>query len=116
MEGQSIVRVDAERASGVVVLSPEGDVDMSRSPELRNAIRAVLNQQRPKKLVIDLGDVAYMDSSGLATLVEAMRTTRTAGVRMILCAMNEKVRAVFEIARLDQYFNIENTIEEAIDA
>lgn len=99
------IAVEQMESVGAVVVSPEGDIDMSRSPELRTALRRVLDQN-PGHLVVDLSGVSYMDSSGLATLVEAMRTSKAASGRMVLCGLSKKVKAIFEIAKLHQFFEI----------
>lgn len=104
--------VHIERDGQAVVVRPQGDVDMSRSPQLRQALRDAM-ASKPRGLIVDLGEVGYMDSSGLATLVEAMRTAKRGGTKMVLCAMNDKVRAIFEIARLDQFFTITAGLDEA---
>lgn len=104
--------VHIERDAQSIIVRPQGDVDMSRSPQLRQALRDAMSS-KPRGLIVDLGEVGYMDSSGLATLVEAMRTAKRAGTKMILCTMNDKVRAIFEIARLDQFFTITADLEEA---
>jgi len=98
---------------GVVVVSPVEDIDMSRSPQLRNALRGVQND-RPRKIVVDLTRVGYMDSSGLATLVEAMRSAGQNGWQLIICGLNPRVRAIFEIARLQSFFTIVPTRDEAL--
>ncbi len=104
--------VEVQQDAGVVIVSPHGDVDMSRSPQLRSALREAL-ESKGSLLIVSLCDVGYMDSSGLATLVEAMRTAKRQGTRMILCGMNPKVKAIFEIARLDQFFVIFDDLDEA---
>lgn len=106
-----IIRDDVQE--GAVIVAPDHDVDMSRSPTLRTALRGVL-EKHPKRLVVDLSDVKYMDSSGLATLVEAMRTAKSTKTSMILCGMNDKVRAIFEIARLHQFFKIVDSVDTAL--
>ena len=103
--------IEVEDKGSAVVVSPEGDIDMSRSPEFRSSLRGV-NDAKPTRLVVNLERVGYMDSSGLATLVECMRTAKGNGTEMILCGMNERVRAIFEIARLDQFFRIETSIAD----
>ncbi|MEZ6242130.1 MAG: STAS domain-containing protein [Phycisphaerales bacterium] len=113
-QDQSIA-VKTDVAPGVVVVHPQGDVDMSRSPELRTTIRSV-QERRPPKVIIDLTDVEYMDSSGLATLVEAMRTAKSNNTAMILCGMHDKVRSIFEIARLNQFFKIVDNLDAAVSA
>ncbi len=103
--------IGVENRGNAVVVSPEGDIDMSRSPDFRASLREV-NDRKPIKLVVNLKEVGYMDSSGLATLVECMRTAKGNSTEMILCGMNDRVRAIFEIARLDQFFHIEPTIDD----
>ncbi len=98
---------------GVVVLMPTTDIDMSRSPELRTTIRQEMSSS-VHKMVIDLEDVHYMDSSGLATLVEAMRNASKSDTKLVICCMNQKVSAIFEIARLDSFFSIVASRDEAI--
>ncbi len=86
---------------------------MSRSPELRGVLRQEMSGS-VHKVVVDLEDVQYMDSSGLATLVEAMRNAGGTSMKLVICNMNPKVSAIFEIARLDSFFSIVNSRQEAI--
>lgn len=100
--------------SGTVIVAPRGEIDMSRSPVLRNTLREVLGND-PGRLIVDLSEVAYMDSSGLATLVEAMRTAKEHATPMLLCGLNDQVRAIFEISRLHHFFTITDTRQQAIE-
>ncbi|RMH24606.1 MAG: anti-sigma factor antagonist [Planctomycetota bacterium] len=111
-ESDAIVEVHSPR-TGIMVVAPKSDVDLSRSPELRQALREA-SDRRPDRLIVDLAEVGYMDSSGLATLVEAMRTAKSTGAPLILASMNQKVRAIFEIARLDQFFTIVDSVDAAL--
>lgn len=107
------LQVQIESRGGSTILAPRGDVDMSRAPSFREHVR-VAQQSKPKRLVIDMAEVDYMDSSGLATLVEAMRNAKGLGVELILCGLNPKVMAIFEIARLHQFFRIVPTVADAV--
>jgi anti-sigma B factor antagonist len=98
---------------GVVVLAPNADIDMSRSPELRSVLRQEMGKDT-HKVIIDLDGVEYMDSSGLATLVEAMRNAGSSKTALVICNMHPKVSAIFEIARLDSFFSIVATRDDAI--
>lgn len=109
------IDIQIEKRESMVVVSPKGDLDMSRSPALRNSLRTVQND-KPKVLVVNLASVEYMDSSGLATLVEAMKNAKNHSTRLVLCAMNQKVKALFEIARLHHYFNIVSSLDDAMGA
>lgn len=113
MNDSDAMPIASETRDGAVILSPEGDVDMAHSPYLRTALRTA-QENKPPKLVVNLEDVGYMDSSGLATLVESMRSAKTSRTVMVLCGMNPKVRAIFEIARLDQFFTVVDTLDDAL--
>lgn len=109
------VEIREEQKDDVSVITPNGDIDMSGSPTLRESVRRMLGA-KPGKLVVDLAQVGYMDSSGLATLVEAMKIAKGSGTALVLCAMNDRVRAIFEIARLDQYFTIVDSLDKALSS
>ncbi len=111
-EGHGL-QVDISERDGVAVLAPKGDVDMSASPNLRASLRPLVAKDK-SRLIIDLSGVPYMDSSGVATLVEAMKLVRNHKGSLALCGMNDRVRGIFEIARLDQYFAIHDSIDSAI--
>lgn len=99
------MEVNVRKSDDRVVVSPSGDVDLSTSRELQGRLREAMTG-RPPLVVVDLGQVPYMDSSGVATLVEAMQIARKQSTKLVLCAMQEKVKSIFEIARLDRVFTI----------
>jgi len=96
-----------------VVLELCGDVDMARSVELRERLREVLSD-KPSVTVINLAQVGFMDSSGLATLVEALQISRRNGGELRLADLAARVRGIFEIARLDTVFKIYASEAEAL--
>ena len=108
------IEVGRETRGSAVILSPEGDVDLSASPSLRVRLREALDQ-RPARLVVDLGGVDYMDSSGVATLVEGLQIARRGSTTLVLANLRDRVRSVFEIARLDTVFTIVSTVDEAVE-
>ncbi|MCZ6836287.1 MAG: STAS domain-containing protein [Planctomycetota bacterium] len=109
------IEVIKEVVDGTTILKPMGEIDLSRAPSLRNQISEVQSEGLDK-LVIDLSNVPYMDSSGVATLVEAMQIARRGNTKIILCCMQERVLSIFEIARLDMVFTIVGSPEEAMTA
>ncbi len=96
------------------IIRPIGEVDLSRSPSLRHHLASAL--RGCARLVVDLSKVPYMDSSGVATLVETMQAARRDGTTLVLCGLQDKVRSVFEIARLDTIFTIVATPDEGMKA
>ena len=111
----SFVRTESLNG-GVVVITPVGDIDMSRSPALRSVIQQELGRSGVTRMIVDLDEVGYMDSSGLATLVEAMRTAKTGSCDLMLASLSPRVKSLFEIATLDTVFRIMEDREQAIDA
>lgn len=105
--------LEGGRLGRSAVISPVGEVDMHESPALRETLLAAV-ADRPAAVVADLAGVTFMDSSGVATLVEAMKAAKAAGVRFSLCSMSGKVRDVFELARLDKFFTLAATRREAL--
>ncbi|MFN0132357.1 MAG: STAS domain-containing protein [Phycisphaerales bacterium] len=115
MTDDSAIKVTSETVGTAAVVTPHGDVDLARSPVLRNSLRQVQNT-RPVRLIVDLAMVDYMDSSGVATLVEALQIARRNNTRMVLCGMKDRVRSIFEIARLDTVFSIAASRDAALTA
>ncbi len=110
-----IIREISESRGGgrSVVLALEGEVDMQESPLLREALLEAI-ATGPALLVVDLAGVSFIDSSGVATLVEAMKLSKAAGVALVLCSMNGKVKDVFALARLDKFFKLAPSRREAL--
>jgi anti-sigma B factor antagonist len=88
--------------NGVAVVMIEGEINISTSPQLKKEMEKVANP----KLVINLSKVGYVDSSGLATLVEILKKSRSKGGSMYLTHLSDKVRSLFEITKLDKLFVI----------
>lgn len=106
------MKVDVlERKPGIYVIHLEGEVDMSNSPEVRNVLLPIF-KKKPSHLIVDLADVSYIDSSGIATLVEGLQLSLKGGVRLTLAAMGSAVGAVFELAYLKEVFEIVPDVEQ----
>lgn len=96
-----------------VVLS--GDVDLHHVPEIHPVL---LDEcaRRPPMLIIDLAEVEYMDSSGVGVLVHVFQKVKANQGKLRLVRMNPRVRSVFEITKLDKYFVICDSEEQALNA
>ena len=96
--------------NGVLVFHVSGEINLSTSPQLKK----LFEKQPAKKIVVDLEKVAYVDSSGLATLVEILKKTKSQGGSLGLSGLSDKVRSLFEITKLDKLFLILPSQEEAV--
>jgi len=101
------------REDQVLILSLSGDVDLGCSVQLREYLLGVLSEE-PTSMIINMAEVGFMDSSGLATLVEALQLTRRSNSQLKLVGLNRRVRSIFEISRLDGIFEIYDTEDEAL--
>ena len=95
------------------VFSPEGAIDLHVAPEMRAALRELIDD-KPKRLVVDLSRVPYVDSSGLAVLIGAMQSLEHDGGRFMLAGAQQAVRIILESARLDQYFQLFPDVDAAL--
>jgi anti-sigma B factor antagonist len=99
----------------VTVVAIAGDVDASTSLELRAWLDDLTVQGR-ERVVVDLSDVGFLDSSGLATLVHAFKRVRIGNGDLQLCCLQPDVTALFALTRLDRVFTIHPDRESAIEA
>jgi len=93
-----------------IVLSLNGEVDLSCSPQAREQILKEL--KKGKKLLIDLSDVEYIDSSGVASLVEGFQVARGNDQKFALVGVSQAAMQVLQLARLDKVFTIVDSIED----
>ena len=98
------------------IFSPEGAIDLHVSPELRASLRSIIDDQKPKRLVVDLSRVPYIDSSGIAVLIGAMQSLEHEGGTFLIAGAQDGVRMIFESARLDQYFRLFPDVDAAVAA
>src|ERR1700757_3654032 len=103
----------APRQTGSHVLPLKGEIDLHVSPTVTASLNEMIDK-KPKRLVVDLSDVNYIDSAGLAALIEAMQRVEGYGGKFLLTGLQETVRSIFEISRLDQVFQIFPDVDAAV--
>ena len=105
-------QVKNEGGYDVVLLT--GDVDLSCSPEARKAILACLGGGRDT--LVDLSAVTYIDSSGVASLVEGFQTAKKNRLKFGLIGVSEAAMSVLELARLDKVFPIHPDLQARLES
>jgi anti-sigma B factor antagonist len=101
-----------ETVHGVVVVTLPGEtLDASNTKIMREELASVLTPGA--KLVFDLSQLRFVDSSGLGLMLSSLRQVHTTGGDLKLCGMNKPVRALFELVRMHRVFEIFATREEA---
>ena len=87
------------------MVSMVGRITVDNSDQMRSRLKYALRAE-PVLVTVDLSDVPYMDTSELATLLDAMRTARQQGTRLVLCGIQEQPRYLLRVTDLDQIFEI----------
>ncbi len=103
----------SERGSKLVV-DLEGEIDLEQSPAVRGLL--LESVAKGKDLLVDLSKVTYIDSSGIASLVEALQAAKGQGQTLALFALSAQVLRVFKLARLDKVFPIHGDLAAALAA
>jgi anti-sigma B factor antagonist len=102
-----------EELPGGTVVTVVGDVTLADSPKFHTRLLQVVEQD-PARLIIDMTEVNHIDSAGVGTLVEVFRRVKAAGHAMYLVGLTPRVRGVFEITKLDKFFPIVDSTDEAL--
>ncbi len=107
--------IEATRDPAGVLVRVCGEIDMHTSPLLRRKLQDTLELARPR-LILDLREVSYIDSSGVGTIVEIKRRADRNGSTTVLVGLQPRVRNLFEITRLSSFFRIVDSPDQARDA
>lgn len=109
---QIVVRL----AIGGTILDITGDIDLAHSPAMRKALLLEIKEKKTPKVFLNLEKVRYIDSSGIASLVEGLKASRDQGSRLILYGLSKTVREVMELSRLQKIFEIHDSEAQALDS
>ena len=104
----------ARKEGDAVIVAVRGEIDLQNSPELRTELLDIMTKHTPQRVVINLAQVPYMDSSAIAVLVELLQKVRKTGGKIFLTNLQPRVKGLLEIARLGSIFSIVNDEAEAL--
>lgn len=107
------MNIREEKNNDITICALEGEVNINTSPELRKKFTSII-EANEKKILIDLTNVSYLDSSGLATFIEILQRLKKINGRLRFCNINERVRNILEITKLVNLFEIFESREEAL--
>lgn len=109
------MQITQSKVNDFVTITIEGEVDLNSSPQLRKVFTD-LAEKGSQKIIVNFAKVSYIDSSGLATLIEMMQRLKKGEGKMYLVSMSDKIKGLFEITKLDKLFTICRTQEEVLTA
>jgi anti-sigma B factor antagonist len=108
------MKIETIDYKGMKVITLSGEIDMYSSPTLRKELIFLINK-RVNPLLVDLKEVSYIDSSGIATFVEGLKSMKSYGGRLKLIGLLKGVKEIFSFSKLDQVFQIYGNIDDAVN-
>jgi anti-sigma B factor antagonist len=109
------LKIAARQVGDAVILDLAGDITLFNSPGIRKALIDQLREQRVSHLILNMLDVPYVDSSGVASLVEGLKISRDLKSRFALYGLSKPARTVLELTHLLRVFEVHQTEQEALD-
>ena len=93
-----------------------GDINLYNSPQVRSALLKAVSDAQGAQVIVNLHEVRYIDSSGVASLIEGLKASREAGSRLTLVGLSRMVREVLELTRVLRLFDVQENEEPAQSA
>ncbi|HXT76661.1 MAG TPA: STAS domain-containing protein [Candidatus Eisenbacteria bacterium] len=108
------MQISARRIDKITIFDVIGDIDLANSPEVRKALLKELKEARVPRVVMNMSKVRYIDSSGVASLVEGLKASRDVGSRFILFGLSPSAREVLQLSRLLKIFEVYDDEAQAL--
>ena len=106
--------ISARRQDKTTIFDLSGDIDFANSPKVRDAVLREIRESNTPRVMMNLSQVRYLDSSGVASLVEGLKASRDLGSRFILFGLSTSAREVLQLSRLIKVFEIYDSEEQAM--
>lgn len=110
------MQISTRQSGTSTVVDVVGDIDLYNSPEVRKVLLETIRDKRAPRVIINLKEVRYIDSSGVASLVEGLKVSRNMNSRFMLYGLSPAAREVLELSRLIKVFEVFDNEEQALNA
>ena len=108
------MQISSRHLDKTTIFDVTGDIDLANSPQVRKALLQEVRENRTPRVVLNLSKVRYIDSSGVASLVEGLKAARDHGLRFILFGLSPSAREVLQLSRLLKIFEVYDNEEQAM--
>lgn len=108
------MNISIENKDEISIVRVNGEITFSTSGDLRKKLLELVDKGS-KKIILNIGGVDYIDSSGMATMVEILQKIKSEGGHLVLCKVKDKVKDILEMVKLRDLFEMFDTEEEAIE-
>lgn len=109
------MNITEREQNGVTIFALDGRVDSEGAVDLDLALQTATSE-RKYRLVLEMSQVRYINSAGLRTLADILTQTKEQNGNLKLVNLNPKVRRVFQIIGFDKFFDIHESVDEAVSA
>lgn len=106
--------IETRQVAGATIVDVAGDITLYNSPEVRKVLLELLREKRVPRVILNMQNVRYIDSAGVASLVEGLKVSRTLQSRFSLYGLSPAAREVLELTRLIKIFEVFNSEEDAL--
>ena len=110
------MQISTRRLDKTAIFDISGDIDLAHSTEVRRVVLCEFRENRTPRVLLNLHEVNYIDSSGVASLVEGLKASRDVGSRLILFGLSPIVHEVLQLSKLLKIFEIYDTEDMALQA
>ncbi len=110
------MQISTRQSGDATIVDVVGDIDLHNSPDVRKALLEALREKRAPRVLVNLQAVGYIDSSGVASLVEGLKASQNLKSRIILFGLSPAAREVLELTRLIKLFEVYENEEQALGA
>ena len=108
------MQISARRQDETTIFDISGDIDFANSREVRQSVLHEIQESRVVRVMVNLSQVGYIDSSGVASLVEGLKACRDISSRFILFGLSTSALEVLQLSRLIKVFEIYDNEEQAL--
>ena len=108
------MEISVRRLDKITIFDITGHIDLANSPEIRKTLLKELKELKTPRVIMNLKNVKYIDSSGVASLVEGLKAARDMKSRFILFGLSPSAREVLQLSRLLKVFEVYDDEDQAV--
>jgi anti-sigma B factor antagonist len=113
---QALMNISTRKFENATIIDVVGDITLYNSPEVRKSLLGTLREPGVSRVIVNLGKVNYIDSAGIASLVEGLKVSRDLKRGFALYGLSPTAREVLQLTRLLKVFEVHDTEQEALGA
>ena len=107
-------QIKLEEKKGITIFRPEQEIVFENSNAFKEKTKKIIKKEGIEKIIIDLKSVPYLDSSGVGFIISLLKFMRQKEGKMVITNLNEKVKRVCELTKLDEVIDVYESIDRAV--